>query len=215
MYSWIRRQGVQAVFIALLAVGLPNSRADTAHAAERTRLPSHDRVRDTVRPAPIPHTLLAKAWAAYQKHKSHVRNRRFITIADFKRHSMVPRLFVLDLKTGQHRSLLVAHGQGSDPDHDGFADVFSNEVDSHMSSLGAYVTGSTYHGKHGLSLRLKGLEASNNRAQERAIVIHGAAYVSPDRQLLGRSWGCPAIELHLVEDVLPSLANGSFLFISA
>ncbi len=163
---------------------------------------------------PIPHDLLAKAWAAFRAHAEHVKETRYLTIADLSRHSMEPRLFILDLETGTHEALLVAHGQGSDRNHDGYADVFSNELDSHMTSLGAYVTGTTYYGKHGLSLRLKGLEPTNDRAIERAIVIHGAPYVSPNREILGRSWGCPAIELGKVNDVLPRLAGGSFLYVT-
>ncbi|MGF1454386.1 MAG: murein L,D-transpeptidase catalytic domain family protein [Alphaproteobacteria bacterium] len=163
---------------------------------------------------PIPHTLLAEALSAYRKHAHEVRNARYISIADFSRHSSQERLFILDLETGTHEALLVAHGQGSDRNHDGFADVFSNEVDSHMSSLGAYVTLGTYQGKHGLSMRLRGLEPTNDRARERAIVMHGADYVSRERDTLGRSWGCPAIEPHLVEKVLPRLAGGTFLYIT-
>ncbi len=167
---------------------------------------------DTV--PPIPHTLLQKALIAYQAHADKVEKPRYLTIADFSRHSSEKRMFILDMETGTHEALLVAHGQGSDEDHDGYADIFSNEVDSHMSSVGAYVTGPTYYGKHGLSLRLLGLEETNDRALERAIVVHGADYVDPTRDVLGRSWGCPAIEPHLVEDVVPRLANGTFFYIS-
>ncbi len=185
---------------------------EPAQAFSRTDGLASYRAESTV--PPIPHTLLAKALTAYRRHAHVVRNTRYISIADFSRHSSEERLFVLDLETGTHEALLVAHGQGSDRDHDGYADVFSNEVDSHMSSLGAYVTLGTYQGKHGLSLRLQGLDDSNDRAKERAIVMHGADYVDPNRNMLGRSWGCPAIEPHLVETVLPRLAGGTFLYIT-
>ena len=90
---------------------------------------------------------------------------------------------------------LVAHGDGSGED---MAARFSNEPDTHMSSLGLFLTGDTYIGKHGYSLRLKGLDAGfNDRSYERAIVMHGAPYVSRafirSRGRLGRSWGCPAL----------------------
>ena len=70
---------------------------------------------------------------------------------------------------------------------------------SKMTSLGTYVTAETYYGKHGLSLRLDGLDKENSRARERAIVIHGADYVTPDRTKMGRSWGCPALERKVAE----------------
>ena len=138
---------------------------------------------------------------------------RYLTVIDLAEHSSEPRMFVFDTRTGKQESLLVAHGRGSDPDHDGYAEVFSNTVNSRMSSLGAYVTGGTYFGKHGLSLRLDGLDRTNSRARERAIVMHGADYVSPGRDQLGRSWGCPAIDRRLVKRVLPKLAGGTFLYI--
>jgi hypothetical protein len=81
-----------------------------------------------------------------------------------------------------------------------------------MTSLGAYLTGETYHGKHGLSLRLHGLDASNDKALERAIVIHGADYVAPGRKL-GRSWGCPALERRLAGDVIEKIKDGTFLYV--
>lgn len=155
-----------------------------------------------------------KALAALARHAGEIRKPRYLTLIDLAAHSSQKRMFVFDLGTGRAQALLVAHGRGSDPDHDGFADRFSNRLNSKMSSLGAYVTGSAYLGKHGLSLRLVGLDSTNDHAIDRAIVMHGADYVAPDREVMGRSWGCPAIEQRYAKRLIPLLAGGSFLFIT-
>ncbi|MEO1306080.1 MAG: murein L,D-transpeptidase catalytic domain family protein, partial [Pseudomonadota bacterium] len=123
------------------------------------------------------------------------------------------RYFLVDTTDMSTETFLVAHGKGSDPDHDGMADRFSNIEGSKMTSLGAYVTGQTYYGMHGLSLKLKGLSPQNDRAEDRLIVIHGADYVSSDRPILGRSWGCPALERDIAERIIPLIKDGSFLYI--
>ena len=157
---------------------------------------------------------LDEAFRSLDAHAGDVSQPRFLTLIDFSRRSTSPRMHVIDLETGAHESLLVAHGKGSDPDHDGFADRFSNVVGSEMSSVGAYRTGEIYYGENGLSLRLVGLDPSNDKAVERAIVMHGADYVSPYRPVLGRSQGCPAIEPKHVSRVLPMLSGGTFLYIA-
>lgn len=138
---------------------------------------------------------------------------RLITIIDYREPSGEPRFHLVDLVEQSVETLLVAHGKGSDPDHDGFADTFSNTPDSKMSSLGGFVTGETYYGRHGLSLRLHGLEPQNNLAEARAIVIHGADYVSEDRKVMGRSWGCPALSQNDAQRVIPKIKGGQFLYI--
>ena len=138
-----------------------------------------------------------------------------LTIIDFSRPSTEPRLWVLDLATGQWLfEELVAHGSGSGGN---LSTRFSNESNSRQSSLGLFTTGESYVGKHGYSLRLDGLEAGiNDRARERAIVIHGAAYVSvaTARALgrLGRSWGCPALRLEATRPVIDSIKGGGVVF---
>lgn len=156
---------------------------------------------------------LQAAFKAYKARKDKVKQPRFLTLIDYAIHSSKPRMFVIDMVTGKMKSLLVAHGKGSDPDHDGYANRFSNIPGSKMSSLGAFVTANTYHGKHGLSLRLVGLEESNDAALKRAIVMHGANYVSP-RRGVGRSWGCPSIEMRYVKEWIPKLADGAFIYIT-
>ncbi len=108
----------------------------------------------------------------------------------------------------------VAHGQGSGGD---VANVFSNTPDSHQSSLGLFVTADTYVGKNGYSLRLDGLDTGfNDRARERAIVIHGAPYVSERvakaQGRLGRSWGCPALGDDVARDVIEEIKGGNLVF---
>jgi hypothetical protein len=109
---------------------------------------------------------------------------------------------------------LVAHGRRSG---ETLARAFSNTPGSHQSSLGAFVTGSTYIGRHGVSLRLLGLEPGiNDRAEERAIVMHAADYVSEDvirRQgRLGRSHGCPAVRPAVARSLIESIRDGTLVF---
>ena len=157
--------------------------------------------------------LWQSALSARDQFSGFIENDRYLLVIDYTKPSNQKRFYVIDQQTGEGRSLLVAHGKGSDPDHDGMADLFSNRPGSKMSSLGAFVTGEIYIGRHGLSLKLKGLEASNDNALERAIVIHGADYVSPHRVRLGRSWGCPALAPAIAEELIPEIADGVFLFV--
>jgi len=196
---------------ALIGAPAP-SRANVGLSVDRIL---HDaRLYDALTEAGVRERVLHNALAALRRNADQVRNLRYLTLIDFGLHSSKPRLFLVDMKTASVEALLVAHGQGSDPDHDGFADKFSNVEGSKMSSLGAYVTRNTYRGKHGLSLRLEGLDRTNSRAYQRAIVMHGADYVDPGRKVLGRSWGCPAIERKYVKRLMPQLAGGSFIYIA-
>lgn len=139
-----------------------------------------------------------------------------LTLIDFSKPSDQVRMWILDMKTMVvlHETL-VAHGKKSG---DKFAKEFSNIPESHQSSLGFYKTGSTYFGKHGLSLRLHGLEEGiNHLAEPRAIVLHGADYVSDDfiqkHGRLGRSFGCPAVPLEENKDIIELIKNGSCMYI--
>ena len=146
------------------------------------------------------------------------RNDKILTIVDYTRASHEKRMFVIDL---EHRKLLyhslVAHGRNSGVH---FAEEFSNENRSLMSSPGFYRTAETYQGRHGYSLRLDGLEKGiNDRARERAIVIHGADYVSKDfiekHGRIGLSWGCPALPEELSREIIDVIKEGSCLYIHA
>jgi len=138
-----------------------------------------------------------------------------LTVIDYSRPSTEKRLWVFDLRS--RRLLyqeLVAHGAGSG---ENMAIDFSNDPDSHRSSLGLFVTGDSYVGKNGYSLRLDGLESGiNDRARERGIVVHGASYVSADfarlHGRLGRSWGCPALREAVARDVIDRVKGGGLLF---
>jgi hypothetical protein len=138
-----------------------------------------------------------------------------LTVIDYSLPSTERRLWVIDLASGQvlfHE--LVAHGRGSG---ENFAVAFSNLEGSKQSSLGLFRTGETYEGKHGYSLRLVGLEPGvNDRAEARAIVIHGADYVTPEfaeqNGRLGRSWGCPALDPHVHRRVIDTIKGGTALF---
>jgi hypothetical protein len=123
-------------------------------------------------------------------------------------------MYVIDMKTGEAERYLVAHGKNT-----GLIQpvTFSNEPNSLMSSLGIYLTGPDYIGDHGLSMRLNGVEPTNNNAAIRDIVMHGADYVSHEyiqsNGYLGRSWGCPAIEMKFRDKLVNQLKNGSVFLI--
>lgn len=138
-----------------------------------------------------------------------------LTVIDYSLRSRERRLWVLDLRAGRVLAgELVAHGRGSGGDQ---AERFSNRPGSLQSSLGTFLTGATYRGKHGTSLRLKGLDRGlNDRAEARAIVIHGADYVNQEvvRQLgrLGRSQGCPALSRTAAPRIIELIRGGTVLF---
>ncbi|CAK7073654.1 murein L,D-transpeptidase catalytic domain family protein [Kerstersia gyiorum] len=140
---------------------------------------------------------------------------RSLAVIDFSLPSTQKRLWVFDLES---KALLfeewVAHGRKTG---DNMAEHFSNVHESHMSSLGAFQAGVTYTGRNGYSLRLHGLEPGfNDQAYARAIVIHGAPYVSQDiiraQGRLGRSWGCPAVRSAVARPLIDKLADNAFLF---
>jgi len=138
-----------------------------------------------------------------------------LTLIDYSKPSTEPRLWVFDLRTGQMRfHELVAHGKGSG---ENLATHFSDDMDSHQSSLGLFVTRETYVGNNGYSLRLDGMEPGfNSRARERAIVMHGAPYVNTGvatkQGRLGRSWGCPALSEAVAHDVIDFVRGGGVVF---
>jgi hypothetical protein len=167
-----------------------------------------------------PLTLLQTALAGYEilVEDNSISRPEVITIIDFSLQSDRERLWVLDLNQGKVLfHCLVSHGRNSGELK---AEYFSNTPGSNESSPGFFVTGETYIGKHGLSLVLDGLEKGiNDKARERAIVIHGADYVSDDfvrsHGRLGRSLGCPAIPVELSDDIIKTIKGGSCLFIYA
>lgn len=139
-----------------------------------------------------------------------------LTLVDYSLSSKVNRLWVIDLKNNIILfQSLVSHGRNSGNE---FAAKFSDKPESYQSSLGFYVTGETYYGKHGYSLRLDGMEKGvNSNARARAIVVHGADYVSEkfaqQNGRLGRSLGCLALSQDLTKEVIDTIKNKSCLFV--
>ena len=147
-----------------------------------------------------------------------VEKANLLTIIDFNKPSTTDRLFIVDVEKRKviHKSL-VAHGKNSGWNT---PTKFSNRINSYQSSLGFYMTGETYTGKHGLSLKLDGLEKGiNDNARERYIVIHSASYVSKSfikkAGRLGRSFGCPSLPEEQFDEVIDMIKNKSILFIYA
>jgi hypothetical protein len=139
-----------------------------------------------------------------------------ISICDFSQSSRKKRLYVVDLD--QKKVLIntyVAHGRRSGSE---FAHTFSNNPESHKSSLGFYITEQTYYGDHGLALKIHGLERGfNDKADRRNIVIHGSEYVGPDflkwNKFNGRSFGCPAVPSSETPELIETIKNGTCVFI--
>lgn len=159
----------------------------------------------------VPQNLLREAILYYDSHLDEIKNQRQIGIIDFKQHNSKERFYIIDMESGRVEKYLTAHGKNSDPDYDGYATKFSNTPDSLMSSLGFYMTAETYYGQNGYSLRLDGLSSTNSNARARAIVIHGADYVRPGNKI-GRSYGCPALEMRYHQELIDQLKGGSLLY---
>jgi len=151
-----------------------------------------------------------------ERHGARIAHTDTIGIADFSHSSREPRFWIVDPAAGRATSHLVAHGSGSDPAHSGWLQRFSNEPGSNASSAGGYLTGAHYSGKHGRSQRLIGLEPGNSNAEPRAIVIHGAWYVSDDMARrhgkIGRSQGCFAFSDLSLSEVLERMGPGRLLY---
>lgn len=164
--------------------------------------------------------LLQKALVGFEKLKAagKLHNTRLLTIADFSQASHQERLYIIDVEAETLvEQSLVAHGRNSGTV---YAQRFSNKTSSYQSSLGFYVTGQPYWGKHGKSLVLEGMEKGiNDKAQQRAIVLHGADYVSTDRiaeqGFIGRSQGCPAVPAAAATRIIDAIQGAACLFIYA
>jgi hypothetical protein len=137
-------------------------------------------------------------------------------IADFAQPSGQPRFHFANLENGTVRSFYVAHGRGSDPEHCGWLQSFSNQMGSNATSRGAYLTCEWYNGKYGTSIRLEGLDGDNSQALSRAIVMHPASYAAPSMIAtygkLGRSEGCFAMAPEQFNEALWHLSGGRLLY---
>jgi hypothetical protein len=156
-----------------------------------------------------------KGWEKLER-EGKLANDSILAIVDFSQSSTKKRLYVLDMRN--YRVLfntLVAHGRNSGRE---WAESFSNKISSFKSSPGFYITGQTYNGSNGYSMKLMGIESGiNDKALERAIVMHGAGYVSErsigSRGYIGRSQGCPAVPVKDAKKIINTLKNGSCLYI--
>lgn len=160
--------------------------------------------------------VLALAAEQVEKHRAALWRTDIVGIADFAMPSSLPRFHFANLENGTVRSFLVAHGRGSDPEHDGFLKTFSNDVGSLATSRGAYVTYEWYKGKYGTSIRLGGLSPENSNVLDRAIVLHPAWYANEDMLekwgKLGRSDGCFAMGEANFNEALWHLSGGRLIY---
>ena len=173
-------------------------------------------------PAPVVSTpdinpaLLARAKAALEYHRHSIYYPDIFGVVDFSRASRDPRFYLVHPASGWSTSYQVTHGRGSDPDHSGWLERFSNEFGSYASSNGAYVTTELYNGKYGRSMRLHGLDPSNCNALDRAIVMHSAWYAEPRVAdyygKLGRSEGCFAFSEENFYYLLHYLGPGRMIY---
>lgn len=158
------------------------------------------------------------AWKGYQflLNQKKINSSTYLTICDFSQSSRQKRLYIVDVLNSELvMQTYVAHGKNSGAE---YASRFSNVPESLQSSLGFYITSSTYIGKHGLSLRMNGVDRGfNDKAFERTIVLHGAAYVDAARaragMYMGRSWGCPAVPQNESASIINTIKNGTCFFI--
>jgi hypothetical protein len=150
-----------------------------------------------------------------QRVGSAVQNQDLVAVADFSAASSAPRFHLIDIANGNVTDFLVAHGRGSDPAHSGWLQRFSNDPGSAATSEGAFATTGLYTGRHGLSMRLSGLDPTNNNAESRVIVVHGAWYVGQDmvsqHGQLGRSEGCFAFSEADIGTILERLGTGRLI----
>lgn len=199
-------------------VALAHSRSPPVRSQPRSSLQSLQSIETalldaapTIRPQAL-HAALS-AWNTLQS-QGEV-SRPLLTVIDYGLRSVEKRMWVFDL--AECRLLfheLVAHGQNSGDD---LARSFSNVEGSYMTSLGAFVTGSSYMGRNGYSMRLLGMEPGlNDRAEARAIVVHGAPYVREEfvRKVgrLGRSHGCPAVRSEIAKTLIDEVKDRTLLY---
>jgi hypothetical protein len=190
--------------------------ADAARAQDIPPVPPTAPVQAVARAqaAPPGVPLWQDALAALDRHAPLVQRDR-LAIADFSLSSAQPRFHLVDLHGGTVDVLHVTHGSGSDPQHTGWLQSFSNRPGSNATSEGAYLTCDYYQGRHGWSQRLEGLDPSNDMAMDRAIVFHAADYAEP-RMLaqigkLGRSQGCLAFSEAGLNQVFEFLGEGRLI----
>lgn len=173
--------------------------------------------RPLIAPAQVRPELVQRAMAALDIHDKRITRRDRMYLVDFSKHSSEERFYEVDLEGGRVMQMRTAHGRGSDPAHSGFARSFSNTPESYMSSVGAFATaGAGMGAQQGPNVLLDGLEYSNDRARERAIIVHGADYADPDflarEGKLGRSYGCFSVAHGDLPRLRERMGEGRLLF---
>jgi uncharacterized protein (TIGR03382 family) len=170
----------------------------------------------------IPRALLEDTILYFDVNKARIPKQSYFIVIDLSKFSGLDRFWLVDLGSGAVESHKTAHGDGSDPDSDGYATMFSNENGSHKSSLGFYLTGEIYDGTHVHSMKLDGLSPdgspngmANTNVRERAIVVHEASYVNDATTTKqGRSNGCPALDPDIEVSVVDRVHDGSLMYIA-
>lgn len=210
--------GLLVVFpLCRLSVGDRTERIVALHPSAASELAAGERLYEEMGLAgKVNFIAFRQAVAGYNKIKE--KSKPILTLIDFSKPSTEERLYVFDIEKKELLyTSVVSHGKNSG---ENYATSFSNQYGSYKSSLGFYLTEHTYQGKNGYSLILNGLEEGiNDRAKERAIVVHGAAYANPSVAAssgrLGRSFGCPALPQELTKPIINTIKDGSVLFIYA
>ncbi|MCL9774255.1 murein L,D-transpeptidase catalytic domain family protein [Vibrio methylphosphonaticus] len=160
--------------------------------------------------------LFKNAYIAYSKTPE--KKKPLLTIIDYSKPSTDKRFYVIDLaKKSLVYNTYVSHGVNSGAKQ---ATAFSNVINSRKTSLGTFVTDTTYYGSNGYSLRLDGLSRGvNDNARERYIVVHGADYANESfikkNGYLGRSWGCPALPQSVSKEIIDTIKGGSVIYASS
>lgn len=171
----------------------------------------------------VPRGLLEDALLYFHVNQAEIPQTNYFVVVDLSLFSGKDRFWLVDVATGAVEPHKVAHGDGSDPDHDGYANSFGNVNNSHKSSLGFYLTGEIYDGNHPHSMRLDGLSRdgspngmANTNARSRLIVVHEADYVDDARTTKqGRSNGCLALDPEIEAGVVDKIHDGSLIYVAA
>jgi hypothetical protein len=211
-----RRHFLRAAGVGALGAAVPGLLGETRSASAAPAAPAASPLPAAAKSASRP-PLLDKALAALDTHGGRIAQRDIVGLVDFSAHSSKRRFQLVDVASGEiAATYLVAHGRGSDPGHTGYVKEFSNVPGSNASSRGAYLVSNTYYGKYGRSRRLVGLGPDNDLALDRAIVLHGASYVSPHlvdvQGRIGRSLGCFSVAEGRIQEVLDRLGEGRLLY---
>jgi hypothetical protein len=206
------KKQILAIISVLFVAACSQPYADTVTQAP-TKVTQASTLLDKMITNGVPAAAAKEAMAKYEILKGNVSNLDWISIVDFTQHSGKKRFYIVNALSGAVTAIYVTHGSGSDPRNTGIPYNFSNTVNSHMTSLGAYlVSEKFYFHNHGESVKLDGLESTNSRARDRGIYLHPATYVSNRLSKMGMSWGCLAVSNDDITMAIERLSGGSFLY---